>query len=184
MISSSTKDGVHVVARNNTKDTATVAKWKLQDAGYLQNRITHATSQIEKMEARLALSLVESQAKQDSSEDEEDDAPPPSKRKKIVEADALTDPCACIVPAAPITMPVVADPKLVRRLSKKSAVERRKLEALKKSRELLLEQQRKLQVQRRLIGSKGQVQKIITEDKFGNEDPKLTVYKWKQQRTK
>lgn len=96
--------GVHVVARNNTKDTATVAKWKLQDAGYLQNRITHATSQIEKMEARLALSLVESQAKQDSSEDEEDDAPPPSKRKKIVEADALTDPCACIVPAAPITV--------------------------------------------------------------------------------
>lgn len=198
--------GVHVVAKNNTKTTATVAKWKLQDAGYLQNRIVHTNSQIEKLEACLSLALATPQdSKDDSSEDEED--APPAKRKKILEGDNLnlTDPCANIVNATPIKvyflkkrvfisvvvylgvyhslflqLSVVTDKKL----SRKTASERRKLEELRKTRTLLTEELQKLQRQRSLIGSKGQVQKIVKEDKFGNEDPKLTVYKWKMQRTK
>src|SRR4051794_30906110 len=93
--------GVHTVARNNTKSTATVAKWKLQDATYLQNRLTHTTSQIEKLQACLSLSAGESISKQTDSSDDES-APPPSKRKKIVAGGDCSDASVCVVSAAPI----------------------------------------------------------------------------------
>jgi U3 small nucleolar RNA-associated protein 11 len=180
MIKSSTKDGVHTVARNNTKSTATVAKWKLQDASYLQNRLIHTTSQIDKMEACLALSFKTASGRRDSSDDEGEDGPPKPKRKKIVLPDGVTtDFLTCIEDVKPLKLPST-DAKL----AKKTAAERRKLDALTKTKALLQEELQKLQLQRRLIGSKGQVKKIITEDKFGNEDPKLTVYQWKLQRAK
>lgn len=185
MIKTTTKNGVHTTERNNTKTTATVAKWKLQDATYLQNRLAHATSQIDKMEARLALSLSEKRKAPrsgDSSDDDDDDesGPPQPKRKKIVPQDGdVTDYSICLVGAAPLKLPE-GDKKL----AKKTASERRKLDALKATKVLLQEELQKLQQQRKLIGSKGQVKKLITEDKFGAEIPKLTVYQWKLQRAK
>jgi len=184
MKSSSTKDGVHVVERNNTKTTATVAKWKLQDASYLQTRLITTTKQIARLQANLQLlSAGASKKKQetgDSSDEDSERDDEGRQNQKVVFMDSDDAKTALPVSAVLPSLP----PEVEKKLKRQTTKEYKRLEKLKSTKELIEKELQKLQLQRQLIGSRGKVKKIVTEDKFGEEDTEKTRFQWKLQRTR
>lgn len=185
MKSTSTIDGVHATKRDNTKDQDTITQWKLQDSAWLQMKLAQTSQKIDKMQHRL-----QHLAQSEQSSKGEYNMRKANKRMLLVdEPDSIGQQQTALKKLKTESSEQLQDPqekksaqKSAQKLANATAKEYREFGKLVEQKKLLSKALAKITLQRKLMASKGTVRKIVTEDKFGDEDKEKTVYKWKLQR--
>lgn len=177
MNSTKTKDGIHTVARDNTKSFEDLKSFKKQDLGYLAMKSLQETKKIDRLQASL------------QGIDGMDDLDRPNKRVIFVEsaAEAKAKAQALSKKEVEDSAEDPAHARFKQRIAEKLEKQRLKgyaeLEARCERKQALDSVVSKLQTQKNLMG-KGVRTKQVVLDKFGEEDKSKTTYKWKLERKK
>jgi len=177
MNSSQTKNGLHMLKRDNSKDFKTLKAFKKQDISYLAMKRVQEAKKIERLQATVqgASGIRDSERPNkrvifaDSSEDAKQKAAALYADEEESEEEKGTE----------------EERRFRRRIASKLAKANRKtvaeLEVRKERKEKLDQVLATLQTQRNLMGKGARVKKIV-KDKFGDEDKSKTTYKWKMER--
>lgn len=180
MNSSQTKNGVHMLTRDNSKDFKTKKAFKKQDISYLAMKSQQEAKKIERLQATV----------QGASGVRDSERP----NKRVIFADNgadLKQKAAALYADEEDSEEeeegTEEERRFRRRIASKLAKANNKtvaeLEVRKERKAQLDKVLKKLQTEKNLMGKGAKIKKTVT-DKFGDEDKSKTTYKWKLERKK
>jgi len=195
MNSTQTKDGVHIHKRDGDDDHTydELKMFKIQDLRYLRLRVSQEKKKIEKLEAVLQGLPEQTKSNLKGEIEMEERKKPNQHRKFFYSNEERKEYLECV--KKPTDSQITVSKEETRR---EKGIRMRKIEKVakfakkRKHRYADLEERRerlkklnaiikKLQTEQNLM-TKGRRTKIIETDRFGDEDPEKTYYKWKLQR--